>query len=124
MIRWCASIMIWRWCGPHSSSWSMARWTTAEPTCSIWSAPTVNGSLQASPIPDGRIVRPSDPTLFFKFAFFWRVGGAFEFEAIAVGVGERDNPQAVSDEWALARLYSAGLEFAIERQRVFAHEAD
>ena len=57
MIHWCGSITIWRWCGPHSSSWWTARWTTAERICSTLFARMGNGSSPASRIPGGRIVR-------------------------------------------------------------------
>jgi hypothetical protein len=50
---------------------------------------------------------PDLPTLFLKLAFFWRIGGAFEVDAVAVGIGERYYPQAVSNKWTLLCLYSS-----------------
>src|SRR6478609_8699977 len=83
MIRWCASITIWRWSGRHSSFWWTARWTTAARTCSTLSAPTVNGSLRASPIPGGRIVGASNSEEIAKIA---RIAKIAEIENLAAAL--------------------------------------
>jgi hypothetical protein len=61
MIRSCGSITIWQWYGLLSSFWWMARWTTAERTCSILFIPMVNGLLLASQIRDARIAFAGRP---------------------------------------------------------------
>lgn len=47
------------------------------------------------------------PSLLFQFALFRRVGGAGEFDAVAVGVGERCDPEMVSHRGTFRRLDSA-----------------
>src|SRR5688572_30517376 len=54
---------------------------------------------------------------------FRHVGGAFEFQAIAVRIGDGSYPQAVADEWA-GDLDVARSEFVIKGDGVLAHEAD
>src|SRR5687768_7304077 len=51
------------------------------------------------------------------------VGGAFEFQAIAVRVGDGSYPQAVADEWA-GDFDVPRSKFVIKGNGVFAHEAD
>jgi hypothetical protein len=47
------------------------------------------------------------PALFLKFAFFWRVRRALEFDAVAVRIGEWHYPQAIANRRTAPSLYSA-----------------
>src|SRR5262249_29282661 len=62
--------------------------------------------------------------LLFQFGIFWRIGGTLKLYAIAIGVGDRYDPQSVSYKGPLSRLYSTRFELAVKSERVFAHEAD
>lgn len=69
----------------------------------LWWAPRV---YARSPLLKPRPGR-ARTTLFLKLAFFGRISGALEVDAVAVGVGERCYPQAVSNKWTLLSVYSA-----------------
>ena len=55
--------------------------------------------------------------------FFRSVGGAFEVEFVAVGIGEDGDPHIVADE-GRARGEAAGAGFVEDGEGVFALEAD
>jgi hypothetical protein len=58
-----------------------------------------------------------------EFGFFGDVGGGFEVEMVAVGVDKGHVPHGVADE-GFAGLDTAGFEFVVEGDGVFAHEPE
>src|SRR5579863_8850174 len=69
------------------------------------------------------LLRVTGLLLFVEFGFFGGVGGAFEVEAVTVGVGQRGDPHGVADERAF-RLDSTRFDLAINLEGVDALEAD
>src|SRR6185437_12683077 len=67
----------------------------------------------------------SDRTeLLFQFAFFRCIGGPRKFQAVAIGIGQRDNPQTVPHKRALPSLNSTRFELAIKSECIFTLETD
>jgi len=60
---------------------------------------------------------------FGEPGFFGDVGGRFEMEGVAIGVGDGGVPHVVADE-GFSRLEAAGTEFVVEGDRVAALEPD
>src|SRR5579863_2916314 len=81
----------------------------------------LNGWARSRPV---NVSCPALPRLFFQFAFFWRIGWARKLHTIAVGIGNRHNPQMVSHKGAFPRLNAPRFELAIKGESVFTHEGD